>query len=436
MAVSLRDGVPSYLGAGIARVRAWQIWAHPRRVMSYFLFWDLAAAFGVAASLVWFRLPTGTDWLRFGLLLGCATVHVTLTRRQEESIRSRNPTPHVDVTTMWTYAAVVVLPPSAAIAAAIAVLAQRWFIARRPLHRQVATSAMLISSILISKIVIGAIGTGDSTDLEWVASARGLAAAAVGGLLYVGCQALIVAGAIELIEKPRPSTALFGGGYENWLEVFGVGLGIVISILLWQAPLTVLVMIPVAVVINYVSDARQIRMDARTDPKTDLLNMRGWQVAAERELARAERGGSSTGLLMIDFDHFKEINDSWGHPAGDDVLVALAGALREETRPADVVGRFGGEEFVVLLPSADRYEAAAVAERILKRVRQLRVTTTDKRGGPIVISGRTTSIGVASHPADAETLPTLIQASDAAVYEAKETGRDRACQADPHSGGQ
>jgi diguanylate cyclase (GGDEF)-like protein len=139
---------------------------------------------------------------------------------------------------------------------------------------------------------------------------------------------------------------------------------------------------------------------------------------------------------MIDFDHFKEINDSWGHPAGDDVLVALAGALREETRPADVVGRFGGEEFVVLLPSADRYEAAAVAERILKRVRQLRVTTTDKRGGPIVISGRTTSIGVASHPADAETLPTLIQASDAAVYEAKETGRDRACQADPHSGGQ
>jgi diguanylate cyclase (GGDEF)-like protein len=153
--------------------------------------------------------------------------------------------------------------------------------------------------------------------------------------------------------------------------------------------------------------------------------MRGWQEAAAKELARADRTRGPVGLLMVDLDHFKLINDTWGHPAGDDMLVAVADVLRTETRPSDVVGRFGGEEFVVLLPETDRAAAAAAAERIRARIAGLNVISTDKRGGPAVIANRTTSIGVSSRPENAESLADLIQIADAAVYAAKESGRDR-----------
>lgn len=410
-----------------AHPRSWRLWAHPPRVVTYFLAWFFVAVACAIVAVTMFPTPSGIDWARFAILVACVTTHLSLTRRPEEAIRSRNPTPHVDVTTMWTYAAVLVLPPYIAMIFVILVLGQRWFIARRPLHRQIASSSMVVAAVLFSRVVLDAAGMDGMKAPGWLASSDQILVAAVGGIVYAGSQAVIVAGAIALIEGKSTVPGLLGSGYENALELFGIGLGIVTAILTVNVPLALVVMIPVAVVLNYVAESRQLRLAARTDPKTDLLNMRGWEAAAERELARGERGGSPTGLLMIDLDHFKDINDAWGHPAGDDMLVAFAAALREETRPADVVGRFGGEEFVVLLPGADRYEAVAVAERILKRVRQLRVATTDKRGGSALISGRSASVGVASHPDDAATLATLVQASDAAVYDAKESGRDRVC---------
>jgi diguanylate cyclase (GGDEF)-like protein len=107
------------------------------------------------------------------------------------------------------------------------------------------------------------------------------------------------------------------------------------------------------------------------------------------------------------------------------MLIAVADVLRAETRPSDIVGRFGGEEFVVLLPDTDRAAATAAAERIRARIAGLNVISTDKRGGPAVIANRTTSIGVASRPENAELLADLLQAADAAVYLAKEAGRDQ-----------
>jgi len=128
---------------------------------------------------------------------------------------------------------------------------------------------------------------------------------------------------------------------------------------------------------------------------------------------------------MIDLDHFKWINDTYGHPAGDDVLRNIAQTLDETTRPSDVVGRFGGEEFLVLLPDIDRHATELAAERVRGAIANLRITTTDKRGGQAIIAGRTTSIGVALYPRDGDTLASLLQAADAAVYEAKEGGRNR-----------
>ncbi|OLT08804.1 hypothetical protein BJF90_11630 [Pseudonocardia sp. CNS-004] len=130
-------------------------------------------------------------------------------------------------------------------------------------------------------------------------------------------------------------------------------------------------------------------------------------------------------MLVLDLDRFKAVNDTHGHLAGDRVLAAVAGALRAEVRDRDLVGRFGGEEFVVLLagPVAAAVELEAVAERIRSRVAGLRVEipTPD---GPLSVAGLTVSIGVAVAPAEGADLRTLLQIADTALYAAKRAGRN------------
>jgi diguanylate cyclase (GGDEF)-like protein len=178
-------------------------------------------------------------------------------------------------------------------------------------------------------------------------------------------------------------------------------------------------------VFNRLAEIDQLQDDVRTDPKTAVFNMRGWSELAERALTRAARSEDGLSLLMIDLDHFKWINDTYGHPAGDDVLRNVAQTLDEVTRTSDVVGRFGGEEFLILLPDIDETTTKLAAERVRSSVAGLRIITTDKRGGQTTISGRTTSIGVALYPRHGDTLEALLQAADAAVYEAKEGGRNQ-----------
>ncbi|WP_052026081.1 GGDEF domain-containing protein [Amycolatopsis vancoresmycina] len=126
---------------------------------------------------------------------------------------------------------------------------------------------------------------------------------------------------------------------------------------------------------------------------------------------------------MLDLDHFKRVNDTHGHLAGDDVLRAVARAVRGEVRIYDAVGRFGGEEFVVLLPGIGQGHSAAVAERIRDAVASLAVETAGGRR----IDGLSVSIGVAVHPAAGSGVDEVLGAADKAVYEAKHTGRNRVC---------
>jgi len=141
---------------------------------------------------------------------------------------------------------------------------------------------------------------------------------------------------------------------------------------------------------------------------------------AANELVRARRYASPTGLLVVDLDHFKKVNDQYGHPAGDAVLCGFATLLREQLRQADIVGRLGGEEYIVMLPSTDVAGASRVAEKILLGAQQLRIVHDG-----IVISV-TTSVGfTVSLPTDeAATLDELYQRADQALYVAKTAGRN------------
>jgi len=158
---------------------------------------------------------------------------------------------------------------------------------------------------------------------------------------------------------------------------------------------------------------------AQTDPLTGVLNRRSLVERLETACLRARARGLPIALLFIDLDHFKEINDTRGHQAGDACLRAVVGPIHAELRQSDVIGRYGGEEFVVILSSADIAAAGPIAERIRNRVAEVRV---EGFGEPIQV---TCSIGVATSDTLGVWGEHLIARADAAVYDAKRSGRNR-----------
>jgi len=157
---------------------------------------------------------------------------------------------------------------------------------------------------------------------------------------------------------------------------------------------------------------------ARTDPLTGALNRRSWNEMAEQELQRAQRYRTPFAVLMLDCDRFKRINDEYGHAAGDRLLCKLVQAVDLETRAVDLLGRYGGEEFVVLLPEVGAQEAQQVAERLRQRVAAMSMTTA--RGAIRV----TISLGVAVYQPGDRHLDTLLRRADEALYQAKHDGRN------------
>jgi diguanylate cyclase (GGDEF)-like protein len=170
-----------------------------------------------------------------------------------------------------------------------------------------------------------------------------------------------------------------------------------------------------------VNVSEALRRRSMTDALTGLYN-RGWLDDMLRRLtARAEQGGAPFALLVIDVDHFKTFNDTWGHLVGDRVLQQVAEALRATLRPTDFAARFGGEEFAVLLPAVSGPQnAARVADRICNRVRKP-VPHPDGGGSPPHV---TVSIGVAAHQRG-EDAEALFRRADELLYRAKNEGRDR-----------
>lgn len=160
---------------------------------------------------------------------------------------------------------------------------------------------------------------------------------------------------------------------------------------------------------------------AATDELTNLPNKRAFNETIRRDLARADRAAAYVGVVMIDVDDFKKVNDTWGHQVGDLVLARVAEVLRVTLRAADFAARFGGEEFVVLLQGADREGARVVAERIRSA---LELASVVGPKGPIQV---TASLGAAvvKGPGCSESGETLLQRADTALYEAKRAGRNR-----------
>ena len=158
---------------------------------------------------------------------------------------------------------------------------------------------------------------------------------------------------------------------------------------------------------------------SRRDPLTELLNQREFYNLLNRQLGRARNSGASLAVLMLDVDEFKLINDSYGHPAGDQVLREVANILRSNVRPLDALARYGGEEFAVILPDMPVSEAAELAERIREAFVDAPIQTD------LYDINVTVSIGAAAFPADGPTSGDLVEAADKALYVAKRGGRNQ-----------
>jgi diguanylate cyclase (GGDEF)-like protein len=167
-----------------------------------------------------------------------------------------------------------------------------------------------------------------------------------------------------------------------------------------------------------------LRRQSTTDELTGLYNRRWFDETLRRELFRAERKRAALAVVMIDLDHFKRMNDTYGHEAGDLVLRAVGQCLRDGVRRSDVACRYGGEELVLVLPECDGAAAVRCAETIRTAIAALAL-----QQGDVLLPAVTASFGVAVWPAHGDDAATLLQAADRALYTAKHAGRNRVCMA-------
>jgi diguanylate cyclase len=236
---------------------------------------------------------------------------------------------------------------------------------------------------------------------------------AVGGAWFLArCSALLVAACAA-------ASALIGfevRTYTSMVQIIG--------------SLPLLVLYPLVVGLTAYRLARRLREQnqllaelSRTDALSGLLNRRHWEDAVAGEFERCARTGVRSSLLMLDIDHFKSINDRHGHPAGDEVIRNVAEVLRASLRADDVPGRYGGEEFGVLLPETAQAGAEVIAERIRKRIESTALSRSGVRA--------TVSIGIAELEAPDMNYTVAISRADRALYAAKARGRNRSVRFEP-----
>jgi diguanylate cyclase (GGDEF)-like protein len=407
----------------VSKLKGWGLWTLPRRALGYVLAIELLALVaGLFVVLEW-PTPTKRSLLNAGVLIIAATVHLLISRRIEESRSDRSTGPHVNTNVVWMFPAAVLLVPQLTMVLLLWVRVLLYPISRRPLYRHTFSTAEVMLSAIAAMFVLRA---GSVNTLAEGFSAIDVLVVIGAAVAYFLTQALIV-GVVIVLSTPKPSwSAVIGSRGDNAFEALALCMATLVALAVatsWFAPLLV---VPLVCAADWAArQVERLRGDSRTDHTTSLLNSRGWHEQAAREAARVRRQGGAFAVAVMDLDYFKSVNDTWGHPAGDAVLRTVAAVLNERTREGDVVGRIGGEEFALLLPDTDAEQAVVVAERVRTGVAEMRVPATDKRGQPVTIEGRTTSVGIAAgHDGTAE-LAALLHAADAALYDAKVGGRNQ-----------
>lgn len=408
-------------------LRRWRLWSLPPVVLAYVVTVDVSASL-VTLATAWRTPAEAFVWPLFVLLAGGAVVHLEAAQGIER-IReiSREGSPHAHMQSVWLFAGVLVLPMPLLVALITISYLHAWFRVykrRAVLFRKVFSAATVVLACAAAQLVLG-LFPYRPLDVDEPIGPIGLIALATAGLVYWLVNYALVVGAIVMTNRDQPARAALGNASDQLIILASIGLGSVLAIMMsnqpWLAPMLLLTVLALHMGLLL----PQFRVAARTDSKTGLVDATFWHDVAGREIERARRLLSTVGVLILDLDHFKLINDTYGHLAGDKVLRAVADALKHSVRSYDLVGRFGGEEFAVLLPGCSTEEVRVTAERIRFEIASLHMACVDRSGKDRVISGLTASVGAAVFPDAATELSPLLLAADEALYQAKDAGRDR-----------
>lgn len=363
----------------------------------------------------------------FASLVALGVAQAEMSRRIERLRRWMSGQTHINVTSVWYLAGVVLLPPAWVALLAVVLYGHLWLrvwrqVRTRPAHRFAASTAWAMLSCFAASSVLTMTGLAKAP-LE---TARGVFALCLAAAVFELVNICLVAVGIYLYTSQRSAADLIGTWEDNAFELATLCLGGLAALALVAQPvLVIFVVAPLLLLHRYLLLKQQLQVAAVTDEKTGLLNTAGWHEYAGREHVRARRRGvGGFAVLMIDLDHFKRINDTYGHLTGDDVLAAVAVAITGSVRQGDTVGRFGGEEFVVLLPGIARTDVLGIAERVRLAVGELAVVISTG-SGTVRVSGLSVSIGVARYPDSGSTLDDILRSADAALYRAKDAGRNR-----------
>ena len=405
----------------LAAIGSWPLWSLPRVLLAFVLTIIAlsVAAVGVAASFAPF---TEHNLALFGLLLGCTALAVEMTRKTGEQgghIR--------DVQGVWELPVAILLPPLYAVLIPMARFALvQMRVRRAPLYRRVFSGASVGLSYGAASVTFHGL--------------HGLVPQASGGMFaYATAWTLLVLVSALLqwvLNKAMIMTAIKGSDpaasirsqvfsreplYNDFAEV---SIAVLVTYGVASNPILALAALPVVTLLQRSLRHVELLTESRNDSKTGLLNARTWEHEAASEVIRAVRTKSPLAIAIMDLDKFKSINDTYGHLVGDQVLKEIANTLNGMLRDYDLAGRFGGEEFSLLLPQTRAVDAFRIAERVRANIAGLSIIAPGSTGAERVHV--TVSIGVAALDSGSRReLSELLSAADAALYRAKAGGRDQ-----------
>lgn len=412
--------------AGLALgVRSWPVWENPSWLVALIAAVVAAyvAATGVAAWVAPFRLA---HLALFAALLACVAVTVELTRRAGENTGLIS-----DVYAVWELPVAILLPPVyALVAPAVRIVLTQWRVRRLPVHRRVFTAAAIGLSYGGASLAFHAFTrsglasfTGPGAHaLVWI-----LAVAAAGALQWA-TNLLLVLPAIRGSDPTARLRDLVLARERVVNDVAELCVALLVTLAISVSPVTIIFALPLVTVLQRSVRHAQLVNASRVDSKTGLLNAGTWEREAAAEVARAVRTRTPLAAVLIDVDHFKSVNDTHGHLVGDKALRAISRTLTIFLRDYDLAGRFGGEEFALVLPQTSAQDAHRIADRIRAHIADTPAAIAD---GPapepvwVTVSVGVAALGETWDARGGNQFTDLLATADMALYQAKASGRNR-----------
>jgi len=402
--------------------RDWAWWQLPLALRSYVGAVPVVAFVMIAyatSQTTW----TAEDLLKFLLLLVCGMVSVAATPR----VAYLKAGVTRDFLTAWVLPVAILLPPVYAMLTPIPLqVLTQWRVHKGVVYRRVFTAGAIsltygAASLLFRQFPVsfagGTIGSGTHA-LTWAIAVA--VCELVGGFGHK----FLIMGAIKLSDPAVPLAELALNREALQADFAEFDLSVLITVVVAVTPVLAIAAVPTVLLARRFIMHAQLLAASRIDTKTGLLNASTWEREAEVEITRAVRMRIPLAVALVDIDHFKVVNDTYGHLVGDKALRAVTDSLRSQLRGYDLAGRFGGEEFAVLLPQAREQDALNVAERLRAHIAGLSIPVDDEDESAGCVR-LTISVGVASLDGESRELTDLLAAADSALYHAKETGRNK-----------